>query len=115
MPLQTGTWTMNVGGQVTQMTIGNDANGKVAVQIIGANPLSALWDEDSQRLILSSSEGQLFVGYFFTDTVNLTGVKGAALFTLVGTVENYVQGRIIGPLSTAKRSTFGWYAQIGVD
>jgi hypothetical protein len=123
MPLQVGTWTMNVGGTVTQLQILKvDSQGN-GLANIGADPalavsLLAVWDEDSQKLMLLSS-AQIFVGYLFTDTVNLTGVTGSVLFTLVGSAEsfrldqNQATQQIGQP--TARRSTLGWYAQIGVD
>jgi len=114
MPLQVGTWTMNVGGGVTQLQITNvDPQGDVTASI-GTTGFIAIWDEDSQKLTLSRN-GQLFVGYLFTDTVNLTGVKGSIFFTLAGSVESFLSDfRQIGQ-PTAKRSILGWYAQIGVD
>jgi len=116
MPLQTGTWTASVSGnQATFQISFVDALGNVTVT--GPGLFSAVsqgfWDEDAQKLMLFSSSGApLFVGYLFTDTVNLTGVTGSVIFTLAGEVEFFEQG---GIALAAKRSTFGWYAQIGVD
>ena len=114
MPLQPGKWIANVGGQATQLTIERvDPDGGVGAYF-PTNPGSAgRWDEDSQRLTLLSWP-QLFVAYLFTDPINLTGVSGTVFFTLAGVVDNFSYGGI-GPSPTAKRLTFGWYAQIGVD
>jgi hypothetical protein len=115
MPLQAGNWIANVGGVQTQLNIiGVDPQGNVtALFAIAASETPGFWDEDSQRLTLLSST-QLFVGYLFTDPVNLTGVSGSVVFTLAGVVEDIMPSGI-GPAPTAKRSAFGWYAQIGVD
>jgi hypothetical protein len=61
---------------------------------------------------------QVYVGYLFTDSVNLLNVTGSIVFTLVGEVQQF-QANVALPGNTsaanAKRSVFGWYAQIGVD
>jgi hypothetical protein len=114
MPLQIGTWTMNVGGSTAQLHITSvDPSGNV-VATINANASFAFWDEDSQKLMFMSF-GQLFVGYLFTDTVNVTGVRGTVFFTLVGSAESFLANPNQIGQPTAKRSTLGWYAQIGVD
>jgi hypothetical protein len=122
MPLQAGSWTANFGGVPSQLQItGVDAQGNVSGSIAG-NPISGFWDEDSQRITLlrAPSPGfQLFVGYLFTDPINLTGLTGSVHFTLTGYVEDFsMQAQApthIGPPPSAKRSVFGWYAQIAVD
>ena len=114
MPLQIGTWTMNVGGIVTKQQIARvDPQGGVDAAI-GTNASLAIWDEDSQKLMLLSF-GQLFVGYLFTDTVNLTGVTGTVFFTLAGSAESFQSNSKQIGQPTVKHSTLGWYAQIGVD
>ncbi|MBV8727987.1 MAG: hypothetical protein JO233_09380 [Candidatus Eremiobacteraeota bacterium] len=115
MPLQPGKWIANVGGQATELTIaGVDPSGDVSAYFGPTYPeVGGRWDEDSQRLTLLSWP-QLFVAYLFTDPINLTGVNGTVFFTLAGVVDNFSYGGI-GPSPTAKRLTFGWYAQIGVD
>jgi hypothetical protein len=116
MPLQTGAWTINIGGDVTQLQIDADPVSGALFAHIRQAPVFVVWDEDSQRVILMMPlSGELFIGYLFTDTVNLTGVNGSIIFTLVGSVEIYQPGQLIGLAPTAERSTFGWYAQIGVD
>jgi hypothetical protein len=117
MPLQAGDWTANVGGTQMQLKIiGVDPQGNVTALFgFAASEAPGFWDEDSQRLTLLSAT-QLFVGYLFTDPVNLTGVSGSVVFTLAGVVEDVIPpAGGIGPAPTAKRSAFGWYAQIGVD
>jgi len=131
MPLQTGSWTANVGGVPTQIQItGMDGQGNVSGNISG-NSFSGFWNEDSQRITfllapLTVGENlsiQIFVGYLFTDPVNLTGASGTVFFTLTGYVEDFLTGvtanpappGLIGPPPSAKCSLFGWYAQIGVD
>ena len=115
MPLQVGNWTANVGGVPAALYIGSvDTNGRVTGYFgVTSAYLSGFWDEDSQRLTLLRWP-QVFVGYLFSDPVNLTGVNGTVVFTLTGVVENFSAGGA-GPSPTAKRSAFGWYAQIGVD
>ena len=114
MPLQAGDWAANVGGTQMQFKIsGVDPQGNVTALFVFAGlEAPGFWDEDSQRLTLLRST-QLFVGYLFTDPVNLTGVSGSVVFTLAGVVEDLPGAW--GPAPTAKRSAFGWYAQIGVD
>jgi hypothetical protein len=94
-------------------SLGN-VTGTFTGQLLGS--VQGFWDEDAQKLLLLVTSALntvigVFVGYLFTDTVNLTGVTGSVIFTLAGEFESF------SPLSapTAKRSTFGWYAQIGVD
>jgi hypothetical protein len=125
MPLQAGSWTANVGGLPSQLQItAVDAQGNVSGSIAG-NPISGFWDEDSQRItflrapstVSGLSLQQLFVGYLFTDPINLTGLAGSVHFTLAGYVEDFLTQAptFIGPPPSAKRSVFGWYAQIAVD
>jgi hypothetical protein len=129
VPLQIGTWLINVGGLgVGNLVIaGVDAQGNVSATLGPSGRLSGFWDEDAQKLTLTlfpvntqiPTVVQIFVGYLFTDPVNLLGVTGSVFFTLAGHVENFIPmgGAIfrLGPPATAKRSVFGWYAQIGVD
>ncbi|MBV8373080.1 MAG: hypothetical protein JOY69_07440 [Candidatus Eremiobacteraeota bacterium] len=127
MPLQIGTWKASVGGQNVQLNITNvSADGIINATLgpggVGDTRYAGFWDEDSQRLCLISSPTEnagspMFTGYLFTDPVNLTGVGGSVIFTLAGVVEYFGMPAGIppGPEPTAKRSSFGWYAQIGVD
>jgi hypothetical protein len=126
MPLQLGGWTFNVAGAgVTTLEIqAVDTAGDVTATL-GDIPYIGFWDEAAQKLTLSlvSAEDfvtqQVLVGYLFTDSVNLLGVTGSVILTLTGYVENFTSALTIlqpsWPVATAKRSVFGWYAQIGVD
>jgi hypothetical protein len=125
VPLQLGTWTINVAGAgtTTFQIMAVDSQGNLTGQV-GAFPFTGFWDELAQKLTVSlvSAESpivlQILVGYFFTDSVNLLGVTGSVIFTLTGYVENFVPVLnlvVNGPAVTAKQSVFGWYAQIGVD
>jgi hypothetical protein len=115
MPLQTGSWIANLGGVTSPFQIQSvDAQGNVTFAIAQSAGFG-FWDEDSQRLyLITSPQGnppwQTFVAYLFQDSVNLTGVTGSIIFTLVGFFEDFGGSNV-----TAKRSTFGWYAQIGID
>jgi hypothetical protein len=72
-----------------------------------------------------SALAQTFVAYLFTDPVKLLGVNGSVVFTLTGSATTFrpAGGRTpagpifqpFGPFATAKRSVFGWYAQIGIE
>jgi len=100
---------MNLGGTVNTLEIVSVNSEGNAVAKVGGVAYMGMWDEDSQKLMLSA-RGQLLVGYLFTDTVNLTAVNGTVFFTLAGTAESYQPGFEFAP----KHSTVGWYAQIGV-
>ncbi|MBV8364446.1 MAG: hypothetical protein JO033_01100 [Acidobacteriaceae bacterium] len=116
MALQVGAWTANVSGTPTYITINDvDTEGNVN-GFVGPNPLTGgFWDEDAQRIVLVCLQ-QVYVGYLFTDTINLIAPSGSVILTLSGYVQDYgsTTGGM-GPNPTAKRSVFGWYAQIGVD
>jgi hypothetical protein len=119
MPLQTGTWTANLGGSVVQIQINSvDPSGTVLGNV-GAAEAGGLWDEDAQKLTLMLTQAQLppslLTGYLFTDSVNTVGVSGSVIFTLAGYCENFSAAVALAIRPTAKRSVFGWYAQIGVD
>jgi hypothetical protein len=126
MPLQTGKWTANFDGEVTQLQIDSvDNAGHVTGTIGGGYPFSGFWDEDSQHLtflvfprpaVPAVAKVQIFVGYLFTDPVNLTGSAGSVFFTLTGYIQDFTSGGFVGSSgATARRSLFGWYAQIGVE
>jgi hypothetical protein len=125
MPLPIGNWTAVVNGTIAQLQINSvNADGFILnadFSIPAPQPPSVqgIWDEDAQKLLLFvSAQGDsgalfgIFAGYLFTDPVNLTGVTGSVIFTLSGEVECFVA---TGLSATAKRSSFGWYAQIGID
>jgi hypothetical protein len=89
----------------------------VVTATVQAIPMSGFWDEDAQKLTLlleDTSNSEVYTGYLFTDPINLAGQSGSVIFTLAGFVECF---QPISPFvaATAKRSVFGWYAQIGVD
>ena len=122
MPLQSGSWTASVGGTPTTFAVTSvDASGNV-VGTLGGISGQGFWEENSQILHFicnpaeaNSQSAQRFVAYLFQDPMNITGVVGSIVFTLAGYVETFCEGRGIGPAPIAKRSVFGWYAQIGVD
>jgi hypothetical protein len=118
MPLQTGTWTINISGYVDQLLITSVANGVVSGKLYGGNSdITGFWDEDSQRITFTVLHGirtsptQLFEGYMFSNSPPplLIGVPALVIFTLSG----YAEGLVLD--ATATRHVFGWYAQIGVD
>lgn len=123
MPLQSGVWSVSSAAiPETELSItGVDQFGNVSGNFGGKGiplPIRGYWDEDGQRLQLLALAGPnaspvalVFSGYLFTDPLNTTGVTGSVIFTLAGEVEFY--SAVAG--ATARRSTFGWYAQIGVD
>lgn len=113
MPLQQGTWSANLNGVQTQLKItGVDAQGRVNGSWSSTDGWG-FWDEDAQRLTFFVWP-HLLVGYLFTDPINLTGVNGTVIFTLAGSFETFPDPAA-GEFPSAKRSNFGWYAQIGVD
>ncbi|HYW48241.1 MAG TPA: hypothetical protein VE959_35585 [Bryobacteraceae bacterium] len=125
MPLTSGKWTVNINGNVTTLQINPvDSSGAVTAALQGAlisdvSPFSGFWDEDAQKLTLfpplSLPLFEVYTGYLFTDPINLAGVTGSVIFTLVGFVECFQPITAFLTANTAKRSVFGWYAQIGVD
>lgn len=120
MALQTGAWSANIGGVPMALTIESiTAKGAVTASLPGASFCNGFWDEDEQSLtfVVFSPQApmQIFTGYLFTDSVNVMGVSGSVFLTLAGTFESYPVTGVLGPAPSAKRSAFGWYAQIGVD
>jgi hypothetical protein len=116
MPLQAGTWTVSLGGRVTSLDIidASQANLNGTLDGVGFQKGSALWDEDAQRLmVFVNGPPRVFVGYLFTDQVNLTGVTGSIIFTLTGYVEHFNTSS--PDKVSARKSVLGWYAQIGVE
>ena len=125
MPLQHGTWTINVAGAgtTTLQIEAVDSQGNLTGQI-NSIPCTGFWDELAQKLTVPvvSAESpiilQILVGYLFTDPVNLLGVTGSVILTLAGYVESFSPSVSLvanAPAVTAKQTSFGWYAQIGVD
>jgi hypothetical protein len=95
------------------LQIGQNDQGRLSGSI-GGVPFQGFWDEDGQKVMLFTNPGgQMFVGYLFSDRVNLTGVPGSAIFTLAGYAETFAISRV-GPPATSGRSMCGWYAQLGV-
>ncbi len=123
MPLPTGTWIANFGGNRRSLVIDSvDASGQVSGSILEIpSPIRGIWDEDAQKLTFFSSavlaRFSTFVAtaYLFSDPINLTGTTGSVIFTLAGAVEYYAFRDFLGLNPSARRSAFGWYAQIGVD
>lgn len=127
MPLQIGNWVANINGNVITsigLQINSvDSQGAVTAAFLtsatSASAANGFWDEDSQKLTLflgqSLVEGaEIFTGYLLTDSINLLGVTGSVIFTLAGFFECF-QSKSPFVAAAAKRSVFGWYAQIGVD
>ena len=124
MPLQIGNWLANIAGRNVPLditNIGSDGAVTATLAPAGSSPITCqgFWDEDSQRLCIISQETSgsvMFTGYLFTDPVNLMGVRGSVFFTLAGIAEYFgASSSQTNPMPSAKRSSFGWYAQIGVD
>ena len=120
MTLETGTWTINTNGQVGQLLISsvNPQGNMIGTITLGAGPvdIQGFWDETSQKIsfcIIQPIIGNLiFTGFLFPDQFRLTGITGGVVFTLTGYVESFTTA-FFNP--TARRRTFGWYAQIGVE
>jgi len=127
MPIPLGTWQANVGGTRQALVIRSvETTGRVTGEITTAPfpvPLLGVWDEDAQKLtfvLIRPIDGGRFVsggfgtGYMFIDSVNLTGVSGSSIFTLAGRLEIF-PSLGFGPALSARRSEFGWYAQLGLQ
>jgi hypothetical protein len=132
LPLPTGTWITSIGGKRQSLEISSvDASGQVVggVRLLPTAliTLNGVWDEDGQKLTLVGplvpvAPGDLrapFIAtaYLFSDPINLTGVIGSVIFTLCGQIEYFAQNDPdpLGLSPSARRSAFGWYAQIGID
>lgn len=118
MPLETGTWTINQNGTVTQLNITSvDAAGNVKGTLL-AVPFIGLWNEVLQKLTFIWTVGsgpaapevdRVYTGFLFTDQFRMPGLKGGTVFTLAGYFAAFQTGS-----TSADRPIFGWYAQIGV-
>jgi hypothetical protein len=81
---------MSIGGKAAQLEIysvgaqGNVSAAILPVPVLDPPGFTASWDEDGQKLTIMSPNFQLYVGYLFTDSVNLSGVSGSVIFTLAG-------------------------------
>ena len=125
MPLETGTWTINANGQLGQLNISSvvpSGNLSGTIYVGGVTPVDpstfqGFWDETSQKITFGLTDVlhngfQVYTGFLFQDQIRITGVTGSVVFTLAGYVQIF--GAVGGLSSTARRSLFGWYAQIGV-
>lgn len=121
MPLQLGNWQLNLNGVPGTLTISSvDAQGNVAGTITGGPSFpgiqaSGFWNELAQELTvwvvaIAGGVSPVFRGCLFPDTMRISGVSGAVLYTLAGLYELPP-----GHGGSAHQNVFGWYAQIGVD
>jgi hypothetical protein len=130
LPLPTGTWITSIGGKRQSLEIISvDDSGQVVGQVRllpdALISLYGVWDEDGQKLTLVGSQGQggegevpapfMATAYLFSDPINLTGVTGDVIFTLCGQIEYFALNDLFGLSPSARRSAFGWYAQIAID
>jgi hypothetical protein len=132
MPLETGTWMIIANGQSGQLIISSvvsSGNLSGTMYVPGVTPgepstIQGFWDETSQKITFGLTDVlnvfQVYTGFLFQDRFRITGVTGSVVFTLAGCFQTFtVQGSIgslVGSVAvTARRHTFGWYAQIGVD
>ena len=127
MPLPTGKWIASIGGKRQSLAINAvDDSGQVSGNLPDIpSVINGVWDEDGQKLTLFGLQVQeigenvpapfILTAYLFSDPINLTGVSGSVIFTLTGTIEYYALNDPIGLNPSARRSVFGWYAQIGID
>ena len=78
-------------------------------------PAVGFWNELAQQLTLwvttpTAPSSVVFRGCLFVDTMRISGVSGAVLYSLAGFYEGPP-----GLMGSAHQNVFGWYAQIGVD
>ncbi len=135
MPLQLGTWKVNVNGLQGDLVIQSvGAKGVLSGQIFGFQ-VRGFWDEGSQTLTFIAQKPlqvppevvisftppieieltqvipHFFEGHLFrTPPVPEPGQD--ILWTLAGTVQDASGEGANGVLGTARRNVFGWFAQI---
>jgi hypothetical protein len=116
MSLKTGDWNMNENGIEGTLAITNvDANGAVSGKLGGFN-ISGIWDETSRTLTFAFPVGVSGTPRFFKGFLFSTPRTPAPGIDIVWTLAGYVQAPEVGMAAAlggnARRSAFGWFAQI---
>lgn len=127
MPLETGAWMLIANGQSGQIIISSvvpSGNLSGTMYVPGVTPgetstIQGFWDQTSQKITFGLTDVQLnvfqvYTGSLFQDRFRITGVTGSVVFTLSGCFRSF-QGSMGSLVGSARRHTFGWYAQIGVE
>jgi hypothetical protein len=124
MPLQLGTWHINVNGTEGNLDLqAIDTQGAVTGALFGT-PLRGLWDEVSQSITFAV-QGVIppgvppppapliphaYRGYLFCTPPSPPPGKDV-LWTLAGLVVDSVGQTANGISGTSRRNEFGWFAQ----
>jgi hypothetical protein len=113
--LPLGTWEVNAGGDRGPLhLVSVSPQGELRGTLFGQE-MVGVWDEHAQKVMFVRtpnlavpSTAQLYIGYLFRTPGGLRG-EGTATYTLAGSFT-----AVAGPGVTASRTTYGWYAQLGV-
>lgn len=117
MPLPVGLWKAIVSGVETDFNIQTPNPQGLFVGRLGTVNLSGFWDESSQRIAFTFAVGgavpqnAAFVGYLFRTPVSPAPGQDVVA-TLAGTFQTTTPTAGDLPQATARRTTFGWLAQI---
>jgi hypothetical protein len=128
MPLKIGEWKMNENGVEATLYINsvNPDNGEVLGSIGGAvGPVVGIWDETSRAITLAHPISlvplpvgepplpppRVYKGFLFSTPRNAAPGQDV-VWTLAGFVQSIDVGTAVGMGGNARRTVFGWFAQI---
>jgi hypothetical protein len=117
MSLKLGDWKTNFNGDEGVLTLqGVDVNGVVS-GTFHSSPILGLWDETARRISFSfkvTSQipySPLFKGILMSTPRNPQPGQDI-IWTLLGSFHAFELAIVQGQGGNARRSTFGWFAQI---
>ncbi|WP_147417601.1 hypothetical protein [Sphingomonas cavernae] len=126
MQLRTGAWEANIDGvEATLSIVSVDPAGIVTGQLVNySDPtivINGLWDDTAQRLTFltnataaggGGSPSREFFEAYLISTPQRPAPGQDIVWTLAGSVQSIGHGSLGTHLSNARRSRFGWFAQI---
>lgn len=122
MPLQAGTWKINVNGSEGDLIIdaAPDVRGHFAGSVLGRT-VNGFWDETTQTItfwplmpvLLELPVVIIFKGYLFVTPPNPEPGRDV-LTTLTGFLQANNGAGFPGVVGDTRRNIFGWFAQITV-
>ena len=120
MSLQSGEWKINDNGVESTLTIGsvNPKNGEVTGQIATVGNFVGVWDETSRAFTFAVPIGgagvlvqRFYKGFLFSTPRNPDPGQDV-VWTLAGFVQVIDLPAAIENRGNARRTIFGWFAQI---